>query len=142
MIQENLDEIITKAKNYRDIFFNKDLAKLGDNYVNFIYSLARSIATKSVSGEKVAGKVLTQSIRYSELNKHIPSRTSTHEISDGVEALLVFIWLKKKMTIDDMVEILVAELVLGDFSNRKNEFDTAVLAFTKLLNEIEKIRLF
>ena len=142
MFKNKFKSLINSITSYNDIFLNKNLAKLGDNYINFIYSLARSIRTKNVSGQKVAGKILMQSIRDSELNKYLPSRLSSHDIADAVEALMVYIWLAEKMSFNEMIEILVAELNMGNVDTRKEEFDTAILAFTKLINEISKLDLF
>ena len=140
MIKNKLNNIISEVNSYVDIFLNKNLAKLGDNYVNFIYSIARSIRTKEISGQKVAGKILKNAIKDSNLSEYLPTRLSSHDIADGVEALIVYVWLIEKMDINEMVEILVSELNLGDFSTRRNEFDSAILAFIKLLNEIEKLK--
>ncbi|MHA1310471.1 MAG: ribonuclease III family protein [Candidatus Helarchaeota archaeon] len=144
MYKENLKKVFSKIKinSYKSIFLNKNLAKMGDNFVNFIYSIARAIAVKNISGQKVPGKVLMQAFRYSELNGYMPSRSSSHDIADAVESIIFYVWLTEKMGINKIVDILVEELKMGDFSSRKNEFDTAVLAFTKILNEIEKLKLF
>lgn len=142
MIKKKINQIIPDFSSYREIFIDKDLAKLGDNLVNYIYSLARSIAAENVSGQKVAGKILKRAIKNSNLSQHLPTRMTAHDIADAVEALIVYTWLKEKITLNEMTEILILEMSSCDFNTRKKEFNSAIIAFTKLINEIEKLNIF
>jgi len=40
------------------------------------------------------------------LRKHLPSRIDKHVLSDAAEALLVYVWLHKLLTIEESVETL------------------------------------
>jgi len=142
MSKINFNDIIPEIHSYKDIFLNKGLAKLGDPFVNLLYSLSKSVAINKISGQKVAGKILMQALKDSDFSDSIPSRLSSHDIADAVEAIIVYVWLIKKMSLTKMTEILISELKLGDFSSRRNEFDSAILAFTKILNEIKKLAIF
>ncbi|MBD3227417.1 MAG: hypothetical protein GF329_04440 [Candidatus Lokiarchaeota archaeon] len=142
MTKDKINILIPDFSFYREIFLNKDLAKLGDNFVNFIYSLARTISAEEVSGQKVAGKVLKKAIKNSNLSEFLPSRMTAHDMADAVEALIVYTWLKEKLTLNEMIEILTREMELCNFKRRRTEFNYATVAFTKLLNEIEKRNVF
>jgi len=122
----------------KEIMFNRDLAKLGDNFVNFIYSLAKSCTLKKFDGWKVPDKVLSQALREADMRSLVSHRASTHEIADGVEALIVHEWLFERISIEELVTILSEQLKTGDFSDRKKEERSALQAFTAVLLEIKK----
>ncbi len=130
-----VDELkaIKKFSNIREILIDKHLAKLGDPFVNFIYSLAKSCALGKFDSLKVPDKVLAQALRDADMRTLISKKASSHDLGDAVEALLVHEWLFQKMSIQELVEILTAHLKVGDFSDRKKEMRSAVQAFTAVL---------
>ncbi|MHA1232243.1 MAG: ribonuclease III family protein [Candidatus Helarchaeota archaeon] len=142
MIRKDLRNIIPELRSFKEIFLDKNLAKIGDIFVNFIYSISKSIVINKITGEKVAGKILMQALRDSDLNQYVPARLTKHDIADAVEALIFYVWALNLMKFNEMIDILVSELSMGDFSTRTNEFDTAILAFTKLLNKISELNIF
>jgi hypothetical protein len=131
-------QTVKTFSSIKEIMFNRDLAKLGDNFVNFIYSLAKSCALKRFDGWKVPDKVLAQALREADMRSLISHRASAHEIADGVEALIVHEWLFEKNSIEDLVVILSEQLKVGDFSDRKKEERSALQAFTAVLLKIKK----
>ena len=129
---------IKEFSNLREILINKDLAKLGDPFVNFIYSLAKSCVLEKYSGWKVPDKVLAQALRDAEMRSLISQKSSSHELGDAVEALIVHEWLFQKISIEKFIDILYIQLKTGDFSDRKKEARSALQAFTAILLEIFK----
>ncbi|NVM54746.1 MAG: hypothetical protein HWN66_13675 [Candidatus Helarchaeota archaeon] len=129
---------IKKFSNIREILINKDLAKLGDPFVNFIYSLAKSCVLGKFNGWKVPDKVLAQALRDAEMRSIISQKASNHDLGDAVEALLIHEWLFENISIEQLTTILVNQLRTGDFSDKTKEARSALQAFTALLLEIRK----
>ncbi|MFW9841404.1 MAG: ribonuclease III family protein, partial [Candidatus Thorarchaeota archaeon] len=61
-------ESFVHHKSIEAIMNDKGLAKVGDNLVNFIYSLAKSVVLGHTTGEKVRDSVLARAIRATEIN--------------------------------------------------------------------------
>jgi hypothetical protein len=115
--------------NLTQILTDRKLAQLGDAYINFVYSLALSQKKGKPSGAKVKGTALAESMRKAGLRKHLPSRIDKHVLSDAAEALVVYAWLHKLLTLEDSVETL-------------EKTGTLVEGLTQLLLEVkEKIKL-
>jgi len=113
-------------KNLREILLDKNLAGLGDAYVNFIYSLAGSEKIGKPLGLKAQGKTLAEAIKRAGLRDFLPSRVDRHDQGDAAEALILYVWLCGKITIDECVDIL------------ENNLNDPVKAFTELLIEAKK----
>ena len=124
--------------NLKEILINKNLAKLGDPFVNFIYSLAKSCVLKRFDAWKVPDKVLAQALRDAEMRSIVSQKASSHDLGDAVEALLVHEWLFQKITIEELVKILCEQLQTGNFSDRVKEARSATQAFTAVLLEVQK----
>lgn len=115
--------------NLTQILTDRKLAQLGDAYINFVYSLALSQKKGKPSGAKVKGTALADALRKAGLRKHLPSRRDKHVLSDAAEALVVYAWLHKLLTLEDSVETL-------------EKTGTLVEGLTQLLLEVkEKIKL-
>ena len=113
---------------------DKELAALGDTYVNFIYSLAKSKTVGRPQGENVWGKVLAEALRTSGLRTYlIPKRLSAHDLSNAAEAILVYSWLHNLNSLDEAVSILSAHINIENLSTREREREEAAKAFTHLL---------
>jgi hypothetical protein len=108
-----VNESIMKGKQFlksytslNQILTDKKLAALGDAYVNFIYSLAVSKRLGKPFGKKVKGTPLAEAVRKAGLRKLLPSRIDKHVLSDAAEALLVYAWLTKALTLEECVGAL------------------------------------
>lgn len=122
-----------------DIMRDKDLAALGDVYVNFIYSLARSKVVGRPQGVRVRGKVLAEALKNSGLRSLLlPRRLSTHELSNAAESLLVYCWLHKFVSLDEAVSMLSSRINVENLAVREREWKDAVDAFTILLAKIKE----
>ena len=65
------------------------------------------------------------------------SRADAHDLANTVEAIIAFVWLNNKITLQEIINFLTENLN-GDLQNRTEEIQSATLAFTKLLNFIKK----
>jgi hypothetical protein len=93
-------------KNLTEVLMDHKLAALGDAYINFAYSLALSQNKGQPSGAKVRGSVLAEAFKKAGLRGHMPSRVSRHMLADAAEALTVYAWLHKHITLEESVAIL------------------------------------
>ena len=97
---------IKNHENLSEILMDQKLAKLGDAYVNFLYSLALSKKTGEATGVKVKGRLLADAFKKADLRKFLPSRVDRHKQADAAEALIVYPWLEGSMTMEEGLEIL------------------------------------
>ena len=135
---------INQTNSRRVIGTDKGLAQIGDSIVNLAYSMAKSIyLTKKNSnkpvrkGIKVSKKILSLALKNAEMKNFARSRADAHDLADTVEAIIAFIWLNNKMTIQEIIDFLESNLS-GDLQNRANEIKAATEAFTNLLIYIKK----
>ena len=89
-----------------DILLDKDLAKLGDAYVNFVYSLAESYRNRRGTNSRAPAKILSESLKRTGLRGLLPKRMSIHDQADAVEALVVYAWLTGTLTLEECVSLL------------------------------------
>jgi hypothetical protein len=113
-------EFIPQYENLSEVLMDHKLAKLGDAYVNFLYSLALSKKRREATGTKVKGRLLADAFKKVGLREFLPSRIDRHKQADAAEALIVYAWIRGSMTMEEGLEIL-----------EKNE--DAVEAFSVLL---------
>jgi hypothetical protein len=125
----SLDEIIARALQIEapleKILMNKEVAKLGDAYLNFIYSLARSIRDGRIVGEKISNRILAEAIRSSGLRSLLPQRLSRREIGGAAEAIITYSVAKGLISTDECLKIL-------------EETTDPVLSFTLILRKLKE----
>jgi hypothetical protein len=129
----------------KSIGTDKGLAKIGDSIVNLTYSVAKSIVltrnskTKNPirTGMKVSKTILANALKKADMKKFSKNRADAHDIADSVEALVAYIWLIEKMTIEDIINFLV-ESLKENLTVRSEEIKNATVAFTNLLIHIKK----
>jgi len=80
------------------------LAKLGDAFVNFVYSLGRTRAAQEPQGIKVSDRILAEALRKSGLRQELPHRMTRQDCANAVEALLVYGYLNKMLILEEAVE--------------------------------------
>ena len=97
---------IPQHQNLSEVLMDQKLAKLGDAYVNFLYSLVLSKKRGEPAGTKVKGRLLADAFRKAGLREFLPSRIDRHKQADAAEALIVYPWLRDKMTMEEALEIL------------------------------------
>jgi hypothetical protein len=99
-------EFIQQHESLSEVLMDQKLAKLGDAYVNFLYSLAVSKKTGEPAGIKVKGRLLADAFKKAGLRKLLPSRVDRHKQADAAEALIVYAWVRGSMTMEEGLEIL------------------------------------
>lgn len=114
-----------KYDNFSDVLLDKNLAKLGDAFVNFVYSLVASTKRGEPTGVKVKSKILAEALKRAGLRSLLPNRIDKHTQADAVEAIMVYSWLQDIISIEECIEIL-------------SEDEDPVEAFTNLLYKIMK----
>ena len=93
-------------RNLTEVLTDHKLASLGDAFINLVYSLALSNKKGQASGVKVKGHVLAEAIKKAGLRKHMPSRITRHMLADAAEALVVYGWLHRYITLEESTETL------------------------------------
>jgi len=129
----------------KSIGTDKGLAKIGDSIVNLTYSVAKSIVltrnskTKNPirTGMKVSKTILANALKKADMKMFSKNRADAHDIADSVEALIAYVWLIEKMTIEDIINFLV-ESLKENLTVRSEEIKNATVAFTNLLIHIKK----
>jgi len=111
-VTNEMAQSVPTLKSYnslKELLLDKDLAGLGDAYVNFVYSLAMSKKHGSPIGAKVNNQVLAHAVEASGLRKFLPHRVDKHTRGNAAEALLVFAWLQDMQEFEDCIEALSKE---------------------------------
>ena len=116
---------IPKYRTLQEVLRDRKLAALGDAYVNFVYSLALSKKKGEPAGGKVDNRILSDALRKTGLRGLLPKRIDRHEQANAVEALMVYAWIQKVVTIDEAFHILESH-------------KTITAAFCLLLQEARK----
>lgn len=96
-------------RSLKEVLLDHNLASLGDSYVNFVCSLAMSTRRRKPLGTKVKGSVLAEALRKAGLRGYLPARMSRHTLADAAEALLVYAWLSKSVSLEESVSIIESE---------------------------------
>jgi len=113
-----------KHMSLPEIFLDKGLAKVGDAFVNFVFSLAVSNKKATPTNIRVPGHILSEALKKTGYRKYLPSRIDRHGQGDAVEALIFYSWLEGILSLEECVSIL------------QQEADMPVEAFTKLITTI------
>ena len=98
--------LVQEYESLSEVLMDQKLAKLGDAYVNFLYSLALSKKSGEPTGIKVKGRLLADGFKKAGLRKFLPSRVDRHKQADAAEALIVYAWIQGLMTMEEAIEIL------------------------------------
>jgi hypothetical protein len=117
--------LLKKYDSLAELLLDKDLAALGDSYINFVYSLAMSQRSGHPMGVKVGNQTLAEAVAKSGLRSYLPHRVDRHARGNAAEALFAYAWLKGLLELDDCVRVL-------------SRGDDAVVAFTSLIKTVLK----
>ncbi|MEM3607628.1 MAG: ribonuclease III family protein [Candidatus Bathyarchaeia archaeon] len=93
-------------KDLNSILLDKDLAKLGDSYVNFLYSMALTMIHGVPKGVRVSDRILAQAAKESGLRDLLPKRTPRGKVADAMESLIVYSLIMGHMGFREMIHIL------------------------------------
>jgi dsRNA-specific ribonuclease len=97
---------MNNEETLRLVMRNKQLASLGDAFVNFVYSLALTQANGKPQSVKVSDRILAEAFKLSGLRKYLGTRISKKDLANASESLLVDAYQKKLITIEESVKIL------------------------------------
>ena len=103
---------------------DRGLAKIGDVFVNFVFSLAVSNKNASPTNVRVSSDILSEALKKTGFRKELPSRIDRHKQGDAVEALIIYSWLEGRVSLEECVSIL------------QQKADVPVEAFTDLVTTI------
>ncbi|MGD8565077.1 MAG: ribonuclease III family protein [Candidatus Bathyarchaeota archaeon] len=93
-------------KNLGQILEDRQLASLGDIFVNLVCSLVISNRKGRPVGAKIKGSILAEAVKRSGLREYMPPRTDKHALADAAEALVVYGWLHKHITLEECLTTL------------------------------------
>ncbi len=110
-----------------ELLLDKDLASLGDSYVNFVYSLAMSQKHGHPTGAKVNNQILARAVEASMLRALLPHRVDRHTRGNAAEALLVFAWLQGTLEMDECIKVL----------SEKDPIEAFTTLLRKILNRLD-----
>jgi len=97
---------MSNEETIREVMRDKQLASLGDAFVNFVYSLALTQTGGKPQAVKVSDRILAEAFRLSDLRKHLGTRVSRKDLANASESLLVEAYQRKLITIEESVKIL------------------------------------
>ncbi|MFX1313963.1 MAG: ribonuclease III family protein [Promethearchaeota archaeon] len=145
MDYEFLIKDINFKRSQKKIGTDKGLAKIGDGIVNLTYSIAKSIfLTKNNSnqriirtGVKVNKKILANALKNANMKSFAKSRADAHDLADTAEALVAYVWLSNFISLHELIDLLSSNLS-RDLTIRNEEIESAIEAFTNLLNHIKQ----
>jgi len=144
MVYDYLLKDITQDLSQKAIGTNKGLAKIGDELVNFVYSVAKSIyLTKSnshnravLTSKKVGKKILATALKDANLKQFAKNRADAHDLADTVEAIIGYVWLSNQMQLEELIDFLVDNFS-GNLNDRNEEIKQAQEVFAKLLIHVK-----
>ncbi len=130
--------LVEEFSDLTQIARDKGLAKIGDAFVNLVYSLALSLVSHVRTGEKVSKKILAGALKYAHMKIYAPRRADAHDMADSVEAVLGYCWLKGLLTLEDATQILVDALELSQKDPELSALDHGTYAFGTLLEKVKE----
>jgi hypothetical protein len=93
----------------RQIMRDKQLASLGDAYVNFVYSLALTRVNGYPQGTKVSDKVLAEALRMAGLRDHLGTRVAKKDMANASEAILAEAYRRNLLSIEESVQVIAQQ---------------------------------
>ena len=85
---------------------DRQLASLGDAFINFVYSLALTQINGRPKGVKVSDKVLSEAFKLAGLRQYLGTRLSKKDLANASESLLMEAYRKQLLTIEESVRVL------------------------------------
>ncbi len=117
---------------------DKGLSRLGDAFVNLVYSSAKSRSSGKPFGGKVPDRVLSRSLSIAGVRT--PPRLNHGERGDIVEGTLAYAWMRGLLTLEEAVGVLEAGLRGVGCDSRQKEEEGAAKAFSAIfLTAIKRI---
>ncbi|TFG15237.1 hypothetical protein EU537_01015 [Candidatus Thorarchaeota archaeon] len=124
---------LIEHEDLESLLNDKGLAQIGDNLVNLCYSIAKSIVLHEAMGVKVRDSVLARAIRSTKVYDYMTGRCDVGCAGDAYEAIMAWLWMKEKVTIESLIQHLIPLLEIDSTTSRKREGEVAAAAFQSLL---------
>jgi len=85
---------------------DRQLASLGDAFINFVYSLALTQISGHPKGVKVSDKILSEAFKLAGLRQFLGTRLSKKDLANASESLLMETYRRQLLTIEESVRVL------------------------------------
>jgi hypothetical protein len=93
----------------RLIMRDRQLASLGDAYINFVFSLALTAVKGYPQGTKVSDRILAQAFVQANLRSHLGTRVARKDLANASESILAEAYRKNLLTIEESVNIIIQQ---------------------------------
>jgi hypothetical protein len=98
---------VSKDKTPKErIFYNRDLAKIGDAILNYINVLVVSAGYVSESN-KITNKMLREVVNKSGLRRNIKKRQTARALGNVVEAIVAYLVINEILTEEQIIELVI-----------------------------------
>jgi hypothetical protein len=97
---------MSTSEPIRQAINDKQLASLGDAFINFVYSLALTQMSGYPRAVKVSDRILSEAFRLAGLRQYLGTRVSRKDLANASESLLVDAYRKRLLTIEESVKVL------------------------------------
>jgi hypothetical protein len=97
---------MSKPDLLRQTMRDRQLASLGDAFVNFVYSLALTRLRGYPQGTKVSDKILAQALKVAGLRDHLGTRVAKKDMANASESILAAAYGKELLTIEESVQTI------------------------------------
>ena len=85
---------------------DRQLASLGDAFINFVYSLALTQTGGYPKGVKVSDKILSEAFKLAGLRQYLGTRVSKKDLANASESLLMEAYRRQLLTIEESVRVV------------------------------------
>ncbi len=138
-LKQTLNSIFKNKKynSLEDIVNDKSLAKIGDLFINLLYSTAKSKILGLPFHQRVWDDCMAEAMKNSNLSQHVSRKKDKGKLADACEALVLYAWLTDLITINEIISTLVIDGTNFNHSNLVREKEFCINSFTRLLDLIK-----
>jgi len=97
---------MSQPDTLRQIMRDKQLASLGDAYVNFVYSLALTRISGYPQAVKVSDRILAEAFKLADLRPYLGTRVQRKDMANACESLLIEVYRRGILTIEESVKVI------------------------------------
>jgi len=95
------------ADSIRQVMQDRQLASLGDAYVNFVFSLALTKIKGNPEGIKVSDRILANAFKLANLRKFLGTRVNRKDLANAAEAILFEVYQRRLISLDESVQLIM-----------------------------------
>jgi hypothetical protein len=128
MTDFDYSDLLDGVKDLKQAARDKSLAKLGDEIINFCFSLAKSVYHNKPTGDKVSAKILSEAMKITGLRSLAKLRAKAHDIADAGEALIAYAYLSGVISTEE-----ITQKILVGLKNKKK---------TSEINEVKPMEVY